>query len=83
MSNRLKSLERLFVLADILKASPKSVSASHLNRVAGERCGQHAMRTTFRDLRLMERLGQVKHDVAGGWRWAENKQPKPLTKRRA
>ncbi len=78
--NRLKSVERIFVLADILKASANSVSASYLNRVAGERVGQHNVRTTFRDLRLMERLGQVKHDGLGSWRWNE---PKPARRKRA
>jgi hypothetical protein len=81
--NRLKSLERIFVLAEILKASANSVSASYLNRVAGERCGQHNVRTTFRDLRLMERLGQVVHDGRGCWRWVDLKDSKPRAKRRA
>jgi hypothetical protein len=74
--NRLATIERVLTVADLLRGNPNGLRSGQLNRLAGAKLGQHSTRTTIRDLRLLERLGQVKHDESGNWLWNEPKQPR-------
>jgi len=68
--NRLTSIERVFVLSDLLQSSTTGRTAGELNRLAGARLGEHSTRTTLRDLNLLERLGRVCR-ADGRWVWSD------------
>lgn len=69
--NRLTSIERIFVLAEILRTATSPQSVGQLNKLVGGRLGEHSKRTTLRDLDLLARLGNAKHDGEWKWIWAD------------